>query len=146
MTSKFLDERVFEPGDIIFREGDPGTEMYLLQEGKVVISKAVGNSEVFLALLERGEFFGEMALFDAQPRHATCKALTRTRVAVVKSGELLMKLRRDPTLALEMLQTMSRRIRYLDDQLVALVGNHDASSLAINRVIARAEFLPEAGR
>ena len=146
MTSRFLDERVFEPGDVVFREGDPGMEMYLLQEGKVVITKSAGNSEVFLAVLERGDFFGEMALFDSQPRHANCTALTRTRVAVVKSGELLMKLRRDPTLAIEMLLTMSRRIRYLDDQLVALIGDRDSPSPAIRRVIARAEFLRKADK
>lgn len=143
MAPRYLDERVFEPGDVIFREGEAGTEMYLVQEGKVVITKNVAGRDVFLAMLERGDFFGEMALFDSQPRHATCTALVRTRAAVVKTGELLMKLRRDPTLALEMLQTMSRRIRYLDDQLVALMRNGLPVPAEVDRVIARAEYLHE---
>ena len=139
MSSKYLDERVYEPGDVIFREGDTSTEMFIVREGKVVITKDVGGREVFLAMLERGDFFGEMALLDSQPRHATCSALVRTRVVAIKSGELLIKLRRDPTLALEMLQTMSRRIRYLDDQLVELMKNDMASQATVGKLIAKSE-------
>jgi CRP/FNR family cyclic AMP-dependent transcriptional regulator len=140
MASKYLDERTYEPGDVIFAEGDTSTEMFIVQDGKVVITKNVAGREVFLALLERGDFFGEMALLDSQPRHATCSALVRTRVVAIKSGELLMKLRRDPTLALEMLQTMSRRIRYLDDQLVELIQKQAPSRSVLDKLIAKSEY------
>jgi len=143
MTSKFLDERVYEPGDVIFKEGDTSTEMFILQEGKVVITKDVAGHDVFLAMLERGDFFGEMALLDSQPRHATCSALVRTRVVAIKSGELLMKLRRDPTFALEMLQTMIRRIRYLDQQLVELMQDALPSRSQLDKLIAKSEYLNE---
>lgn len=143
MASRYLDERVYEPGDVIFSEGDTSTEMFIVQDGKVVITKNVSGRDVFLALLERGEFFGEMALLDAQPRHATCSALVRTRVVAVKSGELLMKLRRDPTLALEMLQTMCRRIRYLDEQLVELLHHELPSRSQLDKLIAKSEYLTE---
>jgi CRP-like cAMP-binding protein len=143
MASKYLDERVYEPGDAIFKEGDTSTEMYIVQEGKVVITKAVAGRDVFLALLERGDFFGEMALLDSQPRHATCSALVRTRVVAIRSGELLIKLRRDPTLALEMLQTMSRRIRYLDNELVELMRNDLPSQARIGKLFAKSEYVRE---
>jgi CRP-like cAMP-binding protein len=143
MTSKYLDERVYEPGDVIFREGDTSTEMFILQDGKVVITKDVAGHDVFLAMLERGDFFGEMALLDSQPRHATCSALVRTRVVTIKAGELLIKLRRDPTFALEMLQTMSRRIRYLDQQLVELMQNEMPSRVQLDKLIAKSEYLGE---
>jgi CRP-like cAMP-binding protein len=143
MASNYLDERVYEPGDVIFKEGDTGTEMYIVQEGKVVITKGVAGREVFLAMLERGDFFGEMALLDSQPRHATCSALVRARVVSIKGGELLIKLRRDPTFALEMLQTMSRRIRYLDHQLIELMQNEMPSRVQLDKLIAKSEYLGE---
>jgi CRP-like cAMP-binding protein len=143
MTSKYLDERVYEPGDVIFREGDTSNEMFIIQEGKVVVTKDVAGHDVFLAMLERGDFFGEMALLDSQPRHASCSALVRTRVVAVKSGELLIKLRRDPTFALEMLQTMSRRIRYLDQRLVELMQHDLPSRSQLDKLMAKSEYLGE---
>lgn len=146
MASKYLDERVYEPADVIFREGDTTTEMFIIQDGKVVVTKNVAGRDVFLVMLERGEFFGEMALLDSQPRHATCTALVRTRVVVLKSGELLMKLRRDPTFALEMLQTMGRRIRYLDQQVVELMQSGIPSRTQLDKLIAKSEYLGEERR
>jgi CRP-like cAMP-binding protein len=121
MAEKYLDERTFQPGEVICAEGDTSTEMFIIQEGRVNVTKHMAGAEMPVAVLERGDFFGEMALLNSQPRHATCTALVPTRVLALRSGELLLKLRRDPTFALEMLQTMSQRIRYLDDQLARLV-------------------------
>ncbi len=65
----------FEAGEVIFREGDPGETMYVVVEGQVMISKLIdGAGEEALAFLERGAYFGEMALIDGQPRSATAKA------------------------------------------------------------------------
>jgi CRP/FNR family cyclic AMP-dependent transcriptional regulator len=140
MPHKYLDDRVYEPGDVIFAEGDTGNEMFIIQEGKVVVTKKVAGADVFLAMLERGDFFGEMALLDSRPRHATCMALVRTRLIAIKSGELLIKLRRDPTLALEMLQTMSRRMRFLDDQLAELMQNEMLSRQQVDKLLAKSEY------
>jgi CRP-like cAMP-binding protein len=140
MAGKYLDERTYEPGEIIFTEGDPAAEMFIIQEGKVVITKQVAGSEVFLATLERGDFFGEMALLDSQPRHATCAAVERTRLVAIKSGELLMKLRRDPTFALEMVQTMSRRIRRLNERLGLLMRSEAEAAHELERLRGQAEF------
>jgi CRP/FNR family cyclic AMP-dependent transcriptional regulator len=141
MAVKYLDDRIYEPGATIFAEGDTSTEMFIIQEGKVVVTKNVDGSDVLLATLERGDFFGEMALLDSQPRHATCAALVRTRVVAIKSGELLIKLRRDPTFALEMLQTMSKRIRVLGDKLAELMQSEAASLEQLEELRARAEYL-----
>src|SRR5687767_454794 len=97
MGAKYLDERTYDVGDVVFAEGDIGGEMFIVQEGKVVLTKKVAGREVFLAVQERGDFFGEMAVFDSQPRNATCVALEPTRLVALRSGELLVKLRRDPT-------------------------------------------------
>lgn len=140
MASKYLDERVYEPGDTIFTEGETGTEMFVVQDGQVAITKTVEGREMLLTKLKRGDFFGEMALLDSRPRNATCRAIVRTHVVAIKSGELLIKLRRDPTFALEMLQTMSRRIRHLDDQLVELIRREQPSQAQLDTLIARSEY------
>jgi CRP-like cAMP-binding protein len=140
MAERYLDQRIYAAGEVIFSEGDSTTEMYLIQDGKVVVTKKVEGRDVFLATLERGEFFGEMALLDSQPRTATVTALLRTSLIALKSGELLVKLRRDPTLALEMLQVMSRRIRFLDDQLAELMKREMLSQQQLDKLVAKSEY------
>lgn len=117
MSQQFVDERTYDSGEIVFREGDQTTDMFVVQEGNVIVTKQVAGNEVFLATLERGDFFGEMALLESLPRSATCRAWGATRLLAIRSGELLMKIRRDPTFAFEMLQHMSYRIRQLDEQI-----------------------------
>lgn len=146
--TKYLDERSYSQGDTIFSEGEQGSDMFIVQQGRVVVSKHVGSTEVVLATLERGDFFGEMSLLESVPRSATCRALAPTKVVVIRTGELLLKIRRDPTFAFEMLQHMSRRIRYLDEQLVKLVSSEDVSHTAkeaLTNARASAEFPPHDG-
>jgi CRP/FNR family transcriptional regulator, cyclic AMP receptor protein len=140
MSTTYLDRRFYDIGDVIFTEGDTSSEMFIVQEGRVAVTKDVAGREVFLAMLERGDFFGEMALLDSQPRHATCYAMAPTLLLAIKSGELLIKLRRDPTFALEMLQAMSRRIRYLDDHVTKLMEDQMLSRQEIAKALARSEY------
>ncbi len=137
MADRYLDERTFGVGDVICAQGDTTTEMFIIQEGKVAVTRTVKGREIFVALLDRGDFFGEMALLNSQPRHANCFAMTPTRVLALRSGELLLKLRRDPTFALEMLRTMSQRIRYLDDQVAKLLEREMVSQDDLARMLAR---------
>lgn len=74
LASLSAEER-FRAGETIFREGDPGDKMYVVLEGRVMISKSIpGAGEEALAFLERGDYFGEMALIDDEPRSASAKA------------------------------------------------------------------------
>ncbi len=61
----------FPKGTVLFREGEPGKEMFVLQAGRVVITKTVRDEQKMLAVLGPGEFFGEMALISNKPRNAT---------------------------------------------------------------------------
>jgi len=82
-------EERFEPDQPIFREGERGTKMYVVAEGRVMISKIIaGVGEEALAFLERGDYFGEMALIDKQPRSADARAHPQT-------GALVLALPRD---------------------------------------------------
>jgi CRP-like cAMP-binding protein len=72
-----LRERTLRKGQLLFREGDTGSEMFIIRRGTMIISKAVtGNVEQVLARMSIGDFFGEMSLFDHAPRSATLQAET----------------------------------------------------------------------
>jgi CRP-like cAMP-binding protein len=107
----------FADGEVIVREGDDGAEMFIVQSGRVVISRRRDCSDTTLQVVERGEFFGEMSLLESMPRDADARAEGRTRLLVIGPGGLLLRLRRDPSLALEMLNTLSGRVRALNQRL-----------------------------
>jgi CRP-like cAMP-binding protein len=72
-----LRERKLRKGQVLFREGDEGEEMFLVRDGSILVSKAVtGKVEQVLARFGPGDFFGEMSLFDRSPRSATIQAET----------------------------------------------------------------------
>lgn len=86
-------ERRLAPNETIFRDGDPGEEMFIVLEGRVMISKFIpGAGEEALAFLERGEIFGEMALIDGQARCADAKAASAGAVILAIRAETLHKL------------------------------------------------------
>ena len=62
-------------GRVLFNEGEPGDTMYIIQVGRVKITKRVGNSEKILMVLQKGDFFGEMAIVNQAPRTATATAV-----------------------------------------------------------------------
>ncbi len=143
MRSRTDHKEVYQPGDIIVREGEETREMFVIQEGEVVVTKNVAGKELELARLGRGSFFGEMSLLESMPRNATVQASVKTRLLVIKPGSLLLTIRRDPTFAFEMLQHMSRRIRDMDERLVEIIrsGKSPAEmSKEIERMRATSEY------
>ncbi|MCC6900984.1 MAG: cyclic nucleotide-binding domain-containing protein [Polyangiaceae bacterium] len=114
-------ERTYGDGESIVEEGDHSRDMFVIQTGRVRISKRVGEREVELATLERGDFFGEMSLLESLPRDATARAVGTTELLVISAGALLVRMRRDPTFAFEMLHRLSGRVRLLNARLVGLL-------------------------
>jgi CRP-like cAMP-binding protein len=115
-------ERKFVPGETIVHQGDDDVEMFVIQSGRVEISRRVGASRVVIATLGPTDFFGEMSLLESLPRDADAIALTDVKVLVITQGGLLLRLRRDPSFALEMLHRLSGRVRNLNAQLDAERG------------------------
>ena len=70
--------REFPTGAVLFREGDPGKEMYVIQAGRISVSKKVRDVEKVLGTLGQGEFVGEMAIISNKPRSATATAPSRS--------------------------------------------------------------------
>lgn len=136
-------EREFGPGEDIVREGDLGSQMYIIQRGRVAVLKTVGEQPVELAELGKGDFFGEMSLLEGLPRSATVRALEPTRVLIIEPGGFLVKIRRDPTLAFELLQQLSGRVRRLNEQLAEALMAGAESREAADLSVARSEFEAE---
>jgi len=111
----------FEEGDIIVSEDDETKEMFIIQTGQVAIEKNHQGKPLLLKVLEKGEFFGEMSLMEGLPRSATVRALTTTKVLVLHTGSFMLKLRRDPTFAFEMISQLCHRIRTENDRLIQLM-------------------------
>lgn len=102
-------------GETIVRQGEVGDCMYVVQAGQVeVVQDTDHGGEQRLAVLEIGDFFGEMAVFEREVRSATVRALGEARVLKVDKKTLLRRIREDPLLAVNLLQTMSGRIRELN--------------------------------
>jgi len=95
--------------------------MFIIQEGQVAIEKSHQDVHLCLKVLEKGQFFGEMSLMEGLPRSATARALTKTHLLVLSSGSFLMKLRRDPTFAFEIINQLCHRIRATDEHLLQLI-------------------------
>ena len=110
--------RVFRRGETIFRHGDPGVALYVLEHGrvKVVVSSEQGD-EVLLAVLGAGDVFGELSVFDGLPRSATLVALEDTIALMLERAAFQQIVRREPDIALNLLAVLSRRLRTGDTMI-----------------------------
>jgi uncharacterized membrane protein len=105
-------------GAFLFRAGDKGDAMYLIERGKVRICvRATDGREMTLTELGRGDFFGEMALLDGQRRSADALVAEDARFAVLSRDHFLSFMRSNPNVALEMLTALANRLRHTDELL-----------------------------
>ncbi len=112
--------RVYSGGEVIFQEGDEGDRMYVVQAGKVKITKKHDAGELTIATLGPGEIFGEMAMFDRMPRSAAAVAVGEARILGIDKKKLFQSIDRDPTLVFKLIESMSSRIRSLDEEFTRL--------------------------
>jgi CRP-like cAMP-binding protein len=117
-------ERKLGPGEVLFHEGDEGDTMYVVLEGEIMISKNIpGAGDEALAFLERGDYFGEMALIDKKPRSADARAHDHGAVVLAIPGDVLSGiLDIEKVSSLRLLKILcdlvAKRLRELDDKLV----------------------------
>lgn len=102
--------KVFQPNEILFCEYEPGNDFYLIQEGKVKITKTVGSSIKTLDILEPGDILGEMAILEEQPRSATAIAITMVKALNFNRANFEMLMTSNPALAMKLLHVFSIRI------------------------------------
>lgn len=117
-----------QAGGSIFNEGDLGTEMYIIQEGQVEIFKRLEGEEQRLAVLDKGDFFGEMSILEDLPRTASARALTECKLLQINGSTFDQMLRRNPEIAVRMMRKLSRRLRETDQHLRDALGEAAASA------------------
>ncbi len=98
-------------GTYVFREGDPSTEMYIVQDGRVALSKMWAGEDRVLAVLEPGDFFGENALLEDQPREVSARAVADCRLLRIDHATFDRIVQENPEIAIRMLRKLSRRLR-----------------------------------
>jgi CRP-like cAMP-binding protein len=113
--------RTYPAAKVIFREGDPGDSLHIVVEGgvRVAVLSARGE-EATVALLGPGECVGDLALLDGRPRSASAIAALPTKTLVVTRGDFIAWLSQRPRAALALLETLSLRVRRMDEALADL--------------------------
>lgn len=101
----------FSAGEPIFQEGDLGTEMFIVQDGQVSISKRLGGETRTLTTLDKGDFFGEMSVIESAPRSADAIAATDVTLLVINGSRFDEMIRKDPEIAIRIIRKYSRRLR-----------------------------------
>jgi CRP/FNR family cyclic AMP-dependent transcriptional regulator len=115
-------EKSYTKNSVILFEDDPGDALYVVLAGQVkVVLIGEDGREVILSMLKDGDFFGEMALIDDQPRSAHVIATEDTNLLVLHRDDFRRCLEESPRIALGLLRAMSRRLRRADDKIGSLV-------------------------
>jgi len=109
----------------LFRQGDKGDAMYLIERGRVRISiRDDDDQEVILAELAQGDFFGEMSIIDGRQRSADAKVIEDAQFAILSREAFLSFVRNNPDVALEMLSALTDRLRRTDELLRSRVSRN----------------------
>jgi CRP-like cAMP-binding protein len=112
--------RFYRDGEVIACQGEEGDCMFVVQDGEVDIVVNDHGTEVRLRTARRNEVLGEMAIFERKPRSATIRARGRARVLSLDKRNFLRRINEDPSLAYRLIETSSRRVRELSEEVVSL--------------------------
>jgi CRP-like cAMP-binding protein len=139
-----LFEKAYEPGEVVFREGDPGKGLFIIVDGAVVIARDLARGERLLATLGPGEAFGELALIDDLPRSATARVTVPSRLLILYRSHFEALVEGDRGVALIVARNLLRRlasyVRRATTPPLAGAAAADGEALA-----ARAELDPPGG-
>lgn len=108
----------YEPNEFVFKQGDPGDLMYLVQDGEVEVLQDLGGYENQVAVLERGDFFGEMAVLESEPRTHSVRALSVAKLVKIDRAGFQSMLTRNAEIAVRMIRKLGLRLMSAEDMLV----------------------------
>ncbi len=127
-----------DAGTVVFREGDPARELFVLVSGEMeVLKRSQTGVEARVALLGPGDWFGEMSVLDVQPRSATLRALAPSRLLRITAADLDALYRYDvksyAIIVLNLARELSRRLRVADGILADFIANVVGSYLVARK-------------
>jgi CRP/FNR family transcriptional regulator, cyclic AMP receptor protein len=138
--------RDYPAGAVLFREGDTGDAMYVIQSGSVEIRRTVGDQDRVLAVLPAGEFLGEMALLNHRPRSATAVVREPSRLLVIDGRTFEAMLRGRVEIAVRMIRTLAGRLERANQQIeLLLLPNHNHRVVQCLRRLAEDQLDAEGG-
>ncbi len=114
---------------ILFHEGDKGEDMFIIQSGRVKISKKIRGVEKTLATLEKGEFFGEMAILNDKPRSASAETIEECDMLVIDRKTFDALIRGNVEIAVRFIKRLADRLREANDQMESLMIKDNTSRL-----------------
>ena len=110
--------KLYADGEVVVRQGEVGDYMFVIQEGQLAVLKEhEGRPAVRVAVLNKGDIFGEMAIFEQEIRSATVQAMGEAQVLTVDKRTFLRRVQEDPTLAFNLVRMMSQRIRNVNAEI-----------------------------
>jgi CRP/FNR family cyclic AMP-dependent transcriptional regulator len=116
----------FDPGAVLFRQGDPSDDVILIQSGSADVLREAGDEAIVLGTVHAGEFVGEMGVLEGRPRSATVRAAESVEAEMIERQAFLDRVSTEPELAKKLLLRMSARLRDVEDTLAQLYAAHDA--------------------
>jgi CRP/FNR family cyclic AMP-dependent transcriptional regulator len=124
--------RHVEAGRIIFQEGDEGDQMYIIQSGKVKVSRLIAGKEHVLAILEKGDFFGEMAIVNKVQRSATVTAIDGVDLLAFNREGFLSMINKNAKIALHVIDRLCRRLQNANIHIKHLARKNARGLVALN--------------
>jgi CRP-like cAMP-binding protein len=134
--------REFPRGTVLFQEGEPGREMYVVQSGRVNVAKKVGEVEKILASLGPGEFLGEMSILNNKPRSATATCAEDSKLLVIDAKTFEAMIRSNAEIAIRMIKKLADRLAEANEQIENLLFA-DASTRVVHFLATAAEKVPK---
>lgn len=122
---------VVKAGRALFKEGEPGDTMYIIQKGRVKITKRIGNIEKILMVLQKGDFFGEMAIVNQAPRTATATAVDNCELLCFNRQGFLSMISKNSNIAMNIIEKLCVRLQKADNAIRDLT-KRDMKSLVIS--------------
>lgn len=117
--ARFVERRVYYPGDTVFREGEQGECAFIVQEGMIEITRDDNGKKAVLGSIGKGGIFGEMALIDNSPRMATAKASKQSTLMIVTSAAFHAKIKNADPFVRGLLNIFAKNIRAMGKQIRA---------------------------
>lgn len=129
----------FPKGHVLFREGELGEVMFVIQSGRVRITKKVRDVEKTLVVLPPGEFFGEMAIMNNKPRSASAIIEEDAKLLVIDPRTFEAMIRGNAEIAIRLIKKLATRIQEADDQIENLLLR-DHNSRVVHGLILQSKF------